>query len=81
MTVYVDAPRHPLGQMIMCHMAADSLDELHAMAERLGLRRHFQDQPGRPHYDICKKNRARAIAAGAVEVSSRTLLTIARTCR
>lgn len=80
MTVYVDAPRHRLGRMVMCHMAADTLEELHAMAERLGVRRHFQDRPGAPHYDICKMNRERAIALGARPVTSRALLMIARNC-
>jgi hypothetical protein len=81
MTVYVDTPRHPLGRMLMCHMAADSLAELHAMAQHLGVRRHFQNKPGRPHYDICKANRARAVAAGAIEVDSRRILAVARTCK
>lgn len=79
MTVYVDSPRHRLGRMTMCHMAADTLEELHAMAAALGVAKHFQDKLSRnglpaPHYDICKANRARAIKLGAVEVSSRQLL-------
>ena len=80
MTVYVDSPRHRLGRMMMCHMVADTLEELHAMAVRLGVHKHFQDKAGAPHYDICKANRARAIAFGAVEVSSRQLITRAWAC-
>lgn len=80
MSVYVDRPRHPLGRMLMCHMAADTLEELHAMAVRLGVEKHFQNKPSAPHYDICKANRDRAIAFGAVEVSSRQLLTRAWAC-
>lgn len=80
MTVYVDAPSHKLGRMIMCHTAADTIDELHAMAEFLGVRRWFQDKPGAPHYDISKTNRERAIRNGTVEVSSRTLLAAAKRC-
>lgn len=80
MTVYVDQPRHRVGRMIMCHMAADALTELHAMADILGVRRWFQDRPGAPHYDICKANRARALRLGAVEVSSRELLAAAKRC-
>lgn len=79
--VYVDAPRYRLGRMVMCHMTADSLDELHAMAMRLGIRRWFQDKDGAPHYDLCKENRLRAMAAGAVAVSRRELLKKARECR
>lgn len=78
MTIYIDRSRHRLGRMIMCHMAADSLTELHAMADILGVRRWFQDKPGAPHYDICKATRARALRLGAVEVSSRALLQAAR---
>ncbi|MBZ9847169.1 DUF4031 domain-containing protein [Mesorhizobium sp. CA14] len=74
MTVYVDRPRWRLGRRMMCHMAADSLAELHAMAEAVGVRRFFQDKPGRPHYDLSKATRARAVALGAVEVSSRALV-------
>jgi len=72
--VYVDRPRWRLGRMVMCHMAADSLAELHAKAEALGVRRWFQDKPGRPHYDLSKATRALAIALGAREVSSRVLV-------
>lgn len=78
MTVYIDSSRHRLGRMIMCHMAADTLVELHAMADILGVRRWFQDKPGAPHYDICKATRARALRLGAIEVSSRALLKAAR---
>ena len=55
-----------------CHMAADSgFDELHAFAAVLGIpRRAFQ----RDHYDLPPHGRSRAVAAGAVEVSTRELL-------
>jgi hypothetical protein len=52
------------------HMQADSVEELHAFAARIGLRRSwFQTRPGRPehdHYDLTRGKRAQAIAAGAV---------------
>lgn len=73
MTVYVDTMRASYGRMKMCHMVADTLDELHAMAERLGVRQHFQAPPkaSHPHYDVALSKRAEAIKAGAVEISMR----------
>lgn len=68
MTVYVDDMRAKFRRMIMCHMIADTEDELHAMAERIGIavRWHQGD-----HYDIALSKRALAVAAGAVEITLR----------
>lgn len=53
------------------HLQADTLEELHAFAERLGLRREwFQSSPGRPehdHYDLGRRGRQRALELGAVD--------------
>jgi len=58
------------------HLQADSADELHAFAARLGLRREwFQSKPGRPekdHYDLTRPGRERALALGAVAEDVRT---------
>lgn len=87
MTVYVDDAVHPYRGMLMCHMVADTLAELHAMARRLGLpHAYFQckstgnlvGEQVTPHYDLSKKVRSRAIAAGAVAVSSRDIIRLAR---
>jgi hypothetical protein len=59
-----------LGRMRMSHMIADSEEELHAMAERIGMKRAWYQGD---HYDVAKGRRAAAIAAGAVEVPLRTL--------
>jgi len=75
MTVYVDTARHAFRGYIMCHMTADSLDEIHHMAQRIGMeRRWFQTPPkaSHPHYDIPEDRRARALDLGAVEVCPRT---------
>lgn len=77
MTVYVDDVRHPFGTMVMCHMWADTLDELLAMADRIGVaRKWIQGHPtlsfGKHrnaswvHFDISLGVKAKAIAAGAV---------------
>lgn len=81
MSVYVDHPLWPYGRMKMCHMIADTLDELHAMADKIGIsRRWFQGPPKHktPHYDICKSRRAFAVQHGAKEVTSRELVLIKR---
>jgi len=68
MTVYVDDARLPFGRMTMCHMVADNMRELHAMADDIGLRREWFH---RGHYNISLKYRAKAVAAGAVEITGR----------
>lgn len=66
MTVYVDNMRARYRGMVMCHMIADGDDELHAMADKIGVKRKwFQGD----HYDICLAKRALAVEAGAVELS------------
>lgn len=69
MTVYVDDVRHRYGRMLMCHMWADSDEELHAMASAIGVaRRWFQEPPKESwkHYDICLSKKALALQRGAV---------------
>lgn len=52
--VYVGKNIYKYGRMKMSHMAADTLDELHEMAVKIGVaKRHFQNKKGKPHYDIC----------------------------
>lgn len=77
MSVYVDNPLHRLGRMVMCHMLADTLDELHTMADKIGVaRRHFQANANTPHYDICKSKRALAVKHGAVEADRRLMVEV-----
>ncbi len=79
MTVYVDDAKNPYGRMFMCHMAADSIEELHAMAEKLGLKRdYFQGHRAHPHYDICIAKRRLAVKYGAREVTQRQMVLIMR---
>jgi hypothetical protein len=71
-TVYVDNMRAPFGRMVMCHMIADSDDELHAMADKIGVaRKWFQRKPSGDHYDIALGKRSRALDLGAVEITLR----------
>lgn len=80
MTVYVDQPLYRFGRMQMCHMVADSISELHQMADILGIRRKWFQNKRLPHYDICKSKRSLAISNGAVEVDSKTIVYVARKC-
>lgn len=73
--VYVGTREYKFGRMIMSHMAADTLDELHKMADSIGIqRKHFQDKKNKPHYDVCKQSKLKAIEFGAIEVNDRKII-------
>ena len=68
MTVYVDDVRHAFGRMVMCHLWADTEDELLAMVDRIGVQRRIQRPPKASwvHFDISLGKKALAIASGAI---------------
>lgn len=69
MSVYVDDVRHRFGRMVMCHLWADTADELHAFAAKLGLRRSWFQCPPKAsweHYDISLAKKVEALRNGAV---------------
>lgn len=76
MAVYVDDMRAAYGRMVMCHMAADSREELLAMADRIGVARKWLQKPGtwQEHFDIALSKRALAVQYGAVEVTRKELV-------
>ena len=78
MTVYVDDMRAPYGRMIMCHMGADTTEELLAMADTIGVQRKWLQKRGTylEHFDISLGKKAEAIRAGAVEVTRKELVQI-----
>jgi hypothetical protein len=79
MTVYVDNERIEWRGKLWCHLVADSLEELHAFAARIGLRRSwFQDRASYPHYDVTTDVRERAIRSGAIASGKTQTLTAAR---
>ena len=73
MTVYVDDMRARFGRMVMCHMLADTDDELLAMADRIGVARRWHQDAGtyRSHFDIALSKRTLTVAAGAREITWR----------
>ncbi|MEU7556846.1 DUF4031 domain-containing protein [Streptomyces eurythermus] len=76
MTLYVDPPAWPGHGRLWSHLVSDaSYDELHAFAARLGLPRRSFDGD---HYDLPERRYADAVAAGAVEVSSREVVRLLR---
>lgn len=74
MTVYVDdmqrAARVGRLNAVWSHLMADSDDELHAFAAKLGLRRSWHQKPGTPisHYDVTEPKRRLALKLGAVPI-------------
>jgi hypothetical protein len=80
MSVYVDSlfPTRrsrawPYNQA--CHLSADTDDELHEFADRLGLKRSWAQSMEHPrqyfhHYDLTPGKRRQAVKLGAVEVSA-----------
>ena len=76
MTVYVDNAEIAFGRMKMSHMIADTVEELHEMAERIGMRSEwFQASPPSsfPHYDVSLSKRREAVRLGAVLMNRREI--------
>lgn len=76
--VYVDDMQARYGRLIMCHMIADSHDELMAMAERIGVQLKWLQKEGtyKEHFDICLAKKRLAIRAGAKQVTQKQLIQI-----
>jgi hypothetical protein len=72
-SVYVDDMRAPFGRMLMCHMTADTTEELLSMADRIGVARKWIQHAGtwKEHFDIALSKRALAVKFGAIEETQR----------
>lgn len=83
MAVYVDDMQAKYGRMVMCHMLADTEQELHAMADAIGVARRWHQYPGTPksHYDICVSKKVKAISLGAIQIDRSQLVEIIRSKR
>lgn len=70
MAVYVDDAVTLWRGRRWAHLMADTLEELHAFAARLGMPRHaFQDRTSGAHYDVTAELRELALESGAVAIS------------
>lgn len=71
--VYIDNYNAPFRGMTMCHMVADTTEELLAMVDTIGVNRKWIQYPGtyNEHFDICLTKKKLALAAGAMEISAR----------
>ena len=74
--VYVDelrptVPRPGRRFSRSCHMTADTLEELHAMAGLLGLKPSWFQDGKYPHYDLTANKRYDATHLGAQEITTR----------
>jgi len=70
MTVYVDDAVTLWRGRRWAHLMADTLDELHTFAARLGIPRHaFQNKTSGAHYDVSADLRELAIVLGAQPIS------------
>ena len=87
MTVYVDVLMnhgwklrgHPTKN---CHMFTDGdIEELHKIAEAIGMKRSWFQDKRIKHYDLHARRRQKAIELGAVEVSRREAVKIWRTLK
>lgn len=82
MGVYVDAEAIKWRGREWCHLVADSLDELHLFAAKLGLRRQwFQEKSYYPHYDVTMSVRNKALSFGAVSVDRTALIACCKKIR
>jgi hypothetical protein len=73
MTVLLDRPMWPAHGTLWSHLVSDAtLDELHEFAARAGVPRRSFDID---HYDVPQERYDELVAAGAVPVTNRELVT------
>ena len=72
MAVYVDKAKNRFRQMVMCHLMADTPEELRRMADVIGLKPEWLQNAGtvKEHYDISLSKRRLALENGAVEIGN-----------
>ena len=78
MSVYVDKMKSRYGRMIMSHMIAHTVGELHEMAIKIGVKAKWFQNKKIPHYDICQSKKKLAIENGAIELDRKDFVTVMR---
>lgn len=73
--IYIDDAAIPFHGKLRYHMTADTIAELHAFAESIGVRRCWFHKT---HYDVTAIDKIYAIKFGAIDVSKRRLAVIAK---
>lgn len=68
MTVYIDSYNAKYGRLVMCHMIADTDQELRDMAVKIGVQQKWHQGN---HFDICLSKKALAIQYGALEITAK----------
>ncbi len=75
--VYVDNFNAKFGRMTMCHVVADTTNELLDMMDKIGVQRKWIQYPNtyNEHFDICLSKKKKAIEFGAKEINFREYAT------
>lgn len=73
--VYIDSMNAKYGRMKLCHMLADTSEELKEMALKIGHNLRWIHHQGtyKEHFDVCLEKKAKALKLGAKEVSRREI--------
>lgn len=75
MSVYVDNLRdYGWRHGPSCHLIGDSVEELIAFAENMGMRREWFQPKSSPHFDLTAEGRKAAVANGAIELDQRAFV-------
>lgn len=73
--VYIDSMNASYRGMKMCHMVADTTEELIDMAQKIGVQTKWIQEAGthQEHFDICLSKKQKALELGAKEITRREL--------
>lgn len=82
MTSYVDDAAILFKGKLRYHLTADSVAELHAFCAAVGINKcWFHRKSLYPHYDVTGEQRNQAIQSGALAVTQRELVALAKKLR